>query len=195
VLDPARLANLVLLHWEGDENGGMDRFMREAPGAELGGSALSIQLNAASFGVDTERVRSFMDGERLELGRHMLRFLETPHVHHWDSMVVFEESTGSLFPIRPVPAAGRPTAGRERKPVRGDARRLPRDRDLRPREPGAHGRGPDRGARPDVDPRDARRLAEGRRLHYYNRALREEEFAYNGLLLGRDINAVAAAAA
>jgi hypothetical protein len=35
----------------------------------------------------------------------------------------------------------------------------------------------------------------GDALHYYNRALREEEFAYNGLLLGRDINAVAAAAA
>jgi flavorubredoxin len=98
VLDPARLANLVLLHWEGDENGGMDRFMTEAPGAELVGSALSIQLNAASFGVDTTRVRSFMDGERLELGRHTLRFLETPHVHHWDSMMVYEESTGSVFP-------------------------------------------------------------------------------------------------
>jgi len=35
----------------------------------------------------------------------------------------------------------------------------------------------------------------GEALHYYNRALRAEEFAYNGLLLGRDINAVAAAAA
>jgi len=31
VLDPARLANLVLLDWEGDENGGMDRFMSRAP--------------------------------------------------------------------------------------------------------------------------------------------------------------------
>jgi flavorubredoxin len=42
VLDPARLANLVLLHWEGDENGGMDRFMSRAPGSRLVGSALSI---------------------------------------------------------------------------------------------------------------------------------------------------------
>ena len=95
VLDPATLANVVLLHWEGDENGGMDRFMGEAPGAELVGSALSIQLNAASFGVDTDRVHGFMDGEKLELGRHTLRFLETPHVHHWDSMMVFEETTGA----------------------------------------------------------------------------------------------------
>jgi len=97
VLDPATLANVVLLHWEGDENGGMDRFLAEAPRAELVGSALSIDLNAKPFGV-TERVRGFMDGERLELGRHTLRFLETPHVHHWDSMMVFDESTGSLFP-------------------------------------------------------------------------------------------------
>src|SRR5436305_13071800 len=97
VLDPARLANVVLLHWEGDENGGMDRFMAEAPGAELVGSALSIRLNAYGFGI-RERVRGFEDGETLDLGRHTLRFLETPHVHHWDSMMVFEESTQSLFP-------------------------------------------------------------------------------------------------
>ena len=97
VLDPARLAYIALLHWEGDENGGMDRFMVEAPDGELVGSALSIALNARGFGVH-ERVRGFTDGEMLVLGRHTLRFLETPHVHHWDSMMVVEESTRSLFP-------------------------------------------------------------------------------------------------
>ena len=30
VLDPARLAYVVLLHFEGDECGGMDRFIAEA---------------------------------------------------------------------------------------------------------------------------------------------------------------------
>src|SRR5437588_11782134 len=61
VLDPATLANVVLLHWEGDEHGGMARFVAEAPRAELIGSALSIQLNARGFGVD-ERVRGFPAG-------------------------------------------------------------------------------------------------------------------------------------
>ncbi len=97
VLDPARLANLVLLHWEGDENGGMDRFMSRAPGSRLVGSALSISLNAAGFGL-RDRSQGFRDGEALELGEHTLRFLETPHVHHWDSMMVVEEKTNSLFP-------------------------------------------------------------------------------------------------
>ena len=82
VLDPTTLNYIILLHWEGDENGGMDRFMSAAPQAELIGSLLSIQLNASGFGL-TERVRGFRDGEKLALGKHTLRFLETPHVHHW----------------------------------------------------------------------------------------------------------------
>ncbi len=97
VMDPARLRNIVLLHWEGDENGGMTRFMYDAPQSDLLGSLLSIQLNAYGFGL-TERVRGFRDGETLDLGKHKLRFMETPHVHHWDSMMVVEETTGSLFP-------------------------------------------------------------------------------------------------
>ena len=67
VLDPARLANIVLLHWEGDENGGMDRFMSQAKDSELVGSALSIALNATGFGLHT-RTRGFRDGETLDLG-------------------------------------------------------------------------------------------------------------------------------
>jgi flavorubredoxin len=40
----------------------------------------------------------FRDGETIDLGEHKLRFLETLHVHHWDSMMVLEETTASLFP-------------------------------------------------------------------------------------------------
>src|SRR5438552_1132651 len=97
VLDPKTLAYVALLHWEGDENGGMERFLADAPAAELVGSTLSIQLNAHGFGM-RERVLGFQDGQTLDLGRHTLRFLEAPHVHHWDSMMVFEETTQSLFP-------------------------------------------------------------------------------------------------
>jgi flavorubredoxin len=99
VMDPARLAHVVLLHFEGDECGGMDRFMAEARDAQLVGCELSVVLNLSAFGVDyVDRVRGFRDGEVLDIGRHRLRFLETPHVHHWDSMMLFEESTRSLFP-------------------------------------------------------------------------------------------------
>jgi flavorubredoxin len=99
VLDPAKLAYVVLLHFEGDECGGMDRFMAEAKNAQLVGSDMSALLNLTAFGVDyVDRVLGMKDGDTVELGSHTLRFLETPHVHHWDSMMVFDESTKSLFP-------------------------------------------------------------------------------------------------
>ena len=186
VLDPATLAHVVLLHWEGDENGGMDRFMAEGQDAELVGSALSIQLNAHGFGV-TERVRGFQDGETLDLGRHTLRFLETPHVHHWDSMMVFEESTQSLFPADlylqpgdqpPVVTENLSEAMLEvyravgifahEDPVRAVVERLEA---LDPAWVHAmHGGSLPREAVPS-----------------YVRALREQEFAYRGLLLGREV--------
>jgi flavorubredoxin len=191
VLDPATLAHVVLLHWEGDENGGMDRFMAEAPASELVGSALSIQLNAHGFGL-TERVRGFQDGERLELGRHTLRFWETPHVHHWDSMMVVEESTESLFPsdlfLQPgdQPPVVTENLGdamcqvyravgifAHEEPVR---RVVDRIEALDPAWTFAmHGGTLTREALPG-----------------YVKALREQDFGYEGKLLGREVEAAAA---
>jgi flavorubredoxin len=194
VLDPARLAYVVLLHWEGDENGGMDRFMAEAPGAVLAGSALSVVLNAHGFGLH-ERVRGFTDGDRLELGRHTLRFLETPHVHHWDSMMVVEESTNSLFPsdlfLQPgdQPPVVRENLGAEmvaayramgifahEDPVRAVAQRVA-------------------ALAPDWIHAMHGGTIEGDALHAFTAALHEHEFAYRGLLLGREVNRAAMPAA
>lgn len=99
VLDPSRLAYIMLLHFEGDECGGMERFMAQAPGAQLVGCELSAQLNLKSFDFACQgRVLGKRDGDAIDLGSRKLRFLETPHVHHWDSMMLWEESTRSLFP-------------------------------------------------------------------------------------------------
>ncbi len=97
VLDPARLQYVSLLHFEGDECGGMDRFLEGAPESTLACSALSVDLNVAAWDY-RGKVQGFTDGEVLDLGRHKLRFLETPHVHHWDSMMLFDETTKSVFP-------------------------------------------------------------------------------------------------
>jgi flavorubredoxin len=97
VLDPASLAYVLLLHFESDECGGMQRFVDQAPGSELVCSDMSVAIGLSGWDFSGP-VRGMKEGEALELGQHRLRFLETPHVHHWDSMMVFEESTRSLFP-------------------------------------------------------------------------------------------------
>lgn len=97
VLDPARLAYVVIGHFEADECGGMDGFVTEAPESVLVCSELGASVNLSKWNYSGP-VQGVKDGETIDLGRHKLRFLETPHVHHWDSMMVFEEATSSLFP-------------------------------------------------------------------------------------------------
>jgi flavorubredoxin len=45
---------------------------------------------------------SFWDNETLKIGKKQFKFIMTPHVHHWDSMMIFEETTRSLFPSDPT---------------------------------------------------------------------------------------------
>jgi flavorubredoxin len=97
VLDPKRLSYVVLAHFESDECGGMDRFLADAPSSVLVASELGATVNLAHWG-SRGPVKGMCDGDVLDLGRHRLKFLETPHVHHWDSMMVLEEATCSLFP-------------------------------------------------------------------------------------------------
>lgn len=186
VLDPSRLAYVALLHFESDECGGMDRFAEAAPESTLVGSALSIGLNLAGWDY-AGKVRGFADGEVLDLGKHKLRFLETPHVHHWDSMMLFDETSQSVFPadlyIQPgeQPAIidedlGAAMCGFYREvgifaheqPVRAVADRIEAlDPEwMHPMHGGSLSR--------EVLPR-------------YTSALREQAFGYQGKLLGRDV--------
>lgn len=96
VLDPARLRYIVVPHFEADECGGMARFVAEAREAVLICSAIGAGVNLLQWDY-VGPVQGVRDGDVVEVGQHRLRFLETPHVHHWDSMMVFEETTRSVF--------------------------------------------------------------------------------------------------
>lgn len=97
VLDPRRLEFIVVPHFEADECGGMGRFVAEAPRAVLVCSAVGALINLSGWDYSGP-VEGVRDGTVIDLGGHRLRFLETPHVHHWDSLMAYEETTGSLFP-------------------------------------------------------------------------------------------------
>jgi flavorubredoxin len=96
VLDPARLEFVVVTHFESDECGSMGRFVVDAKHVTLACSALGAAVNLSPWNYPGP-VQGFIEGETLELGSHTLRFMETPHVHHWDSLMVYEETTKSLF--------------------------------------------------------------------------------------------------
>jgi flavorubredoxin len=186
VLDPGKLEYVMLLHFEADECGGMDRFLEAAPDSTLACSALSAELNLKGWNY-RGRVEGHLDGDVIDLGERKLRFLETPHVHHWDSMMLFEETTSSLFPsdlfIQPgdQPPVVSEDLGAEmcgyyreigifahEDPVRQVVDRVER---LDPAWiHGMHGGSLGRETIP-----------------YFVRALREEPFGYQGKLLGREL--------
>jgi flavorubredoxin len=96
VISLQKLAYVTFLHFESDEWGGM-AFLDSAD-ARLVCSDLSSKLNMTGwYNIPCDHI-SFWDNEVLKTGRKSFKFIMTPHVHHWDSMMVFEENTRSLFP-------------------------------------------------------------------------------------------------
>jgi flavorubredoxin len=95
LVEPAQIRWVSWSHFEADESGALNAFLKVAPMAEPVHSELGAD-NVDDFAI--RPTHTIKDGEALELGTHRLRFLLTPHVPHaWDSILAYEETTGTLF--------------------------------------------------------------------------------------------------
>lgn len=95
ILDPAWLRFLVVPHHEGDSDGAINEWLAVAPQAVPVSTELCAVLSLRDMA--NWDVRVVNDGEVIDLGSHRLRFLHTPFINQWDSMMVYEEVTGTLF--------------------------------------------------------------------------------------------------
>ena len=96
VIDPARLRWIGFSHFESDECGALNDWLAIAPEATAICSIVAARVSVTDFAVRPPR--AFADDERLSLGRHRLRFLQTQHVpHSWDAGLFFEETDRTLF--------------------------------------------------------------------------------------------------
>jgi flavorubredoxin len=96
LIDVAALGHVIVPHHEGDSSGALNQWLAAAPRAEVLCSELCAALNLRDAADRAPRV--VQDGEVLDLGTHRLRFLMTPHINQWDSLMVYEEKTRTLFP-------------------------------------------------------------------------------------------------
>jgi flavorubredoxin len=95
VIPLQKLSYISFLHFESDEWGGME-FLDSAD-AKLVCSDLSSKLNMMGwYNIPTDHIATW-DNDILKTGKMQFKFIMTPHVHHWDSMMIFEENTKSLF--------------------------------------------------------------------------------------------------
>ncbi len=85
VLDPRSIQHIVVPHFEGDECGGLNKFLAAAPNAV----PICSPIGSNSIRDFTEREPKIVtDGETLSIGTRKLHFILTPYVHAWDSLLV-----------------------------------------------------------------------------------------------------------
>lgn len=96
VIPSDTLRYLGISHFEADECGAVNEFLAVAPRAVplCGAVAKMVSVDDVA---DREAV-GLGDGESLSLGRHTVRWIDTPHLPHgWDCGYLFEDTTKTLF--------------------------------------------------------------------------------------------------
>ncbi|MGH6622894.1 MAG: MBL fold metallo-hydrolase [Burkholderiaceae bacterium] len=97
----ARLRYVGFSHFEADECGALNEWLAVAPQAEPVCGQIAAMVSAND--VADRPAHALADGELLTLGRHSVRWFDTPHLPHgWDSGLMMEISTrtflcGDLF--------------------------------------------------------------------------------------------------
>jgi len=86
---------IVFSHFEADECGALNQWLRVAPRAVPLVNAVG-RASIEDFSMRSPEV--VRDGQKINLGRRDLVVLETPHFpHSWDAVLYFEETEGVLF--------------------------------------------------------------------------------------------------
>jgi len=95
VMDVKNLRFIGISHFESDECGSLDEFLRRAPNAAPLCGQTNEMVNGDCF---DKPARAMADGEALSLGGHRVRWFDTPHLPHaWDCGYLMEEKTGTLL--------------------------------------------------------------------------------------------------
>jgi len=96
VLPVASLRYIGVSHFEADEAGALNEFLAVAPRAEAVCGQVGALVSLGDFAIRPPR--GLVDGEDLALGRHVLRWFDTPHVPHgWDCGLMHDTSTQTFF--------------------------------------------------------------------------------------------------
>jgi len=87
---------LIINHMEPDHSGSIRQLLTLHPELKIVGNKKTAEFLAGYYGV-TENVIEVADKEEISLGRHKLRFYHTPMVHWPETMMSFEETSGTIF--------------------------------------------------------------------------------------------------
>jgi flavorubredoxin len=96
VMPLERLRYLGLSHFEADECGAMNSFLAAAPQAVPVCGKLAAMVSIGDFA--DRAPRALADGEDLSLGKHVMRWFDTPHMpHSWECGLMMDMTSRTFF--------------------------------------------------------------------------------------------------
>ena len=96
LIDVAALRWISWSHFEVDECGALNEWLKVAPKAIAACSQIGAIVNVADFA--DRPPRALTADAPLQTGKHRFTFHATPHLPHgWDAGALFEETNGTLF--------------------------------------------------------------------------------------------------
>ena len=96
VLPFNELRYIGFAHVESDECGGLTQMLAKAPNATPVCSRVGAMVSVND--IADRPPLALANDQKLQLGKHTMRWLDAPHVPHgWDNGFLFEETTATLF--------------------------------------------------------------------------------------------------
>lgn len=96
VMPIEKLRYVGFSHYESDECGALNDFLKIAPEAEPLCSDIAAMVSVGD--IADRPPRPMEDGETIDLGEHSVTWIATPHLPHaWECGHLFESKTGTLF--------------------------------------------------------------------------------------------------
>jgi flavorubredoxin len=91
-----KLRYISFSHFESDECGALNQFLAVAPQAEAACGQVAALVSVSDYA--DRAPKALADGEELTLGRHRLRWFDTPHTPHgWESGLMMDMTTRTLL--------------------------------------------------------------------------------------------------
>jgi flavorubredoxin len=96
VIAPARLRHIAFSHVEADECGSLNEWLAAAPDAAPLCGTVAAMVSITDL-ADRAPV-ALADGQAVSLGRHSVRWIDTPHLPHaWECGFMMDETTRTLL--------------------------------------------------------------------------------------------------
>lgn len=97
LLEGAPLDYLIVNHMEPDHSSMIGAVIHHFPDVKIVGNAQTHKILKLYFNIPDESIVTVKDGEVFDLGEHKISFHFIPWVHWPETMVTYEQTTGTLF--------------------------------------------------------------------------------------------------